>query len=306
MDLEKKSSNQSLHQLIFYRLSQFIGFLVGAKIYLVLVLVFALYVSTFFLFNQEESLRFLIFDFKIHLIIFCLVLTIIAGSIINQFYDREKDVVIRPFRAKLQRFLKQKYFLYAYLFLNIFSLGISVIISWRVFIFLLIYQFLMWFYSHKLSKILIVNNLTFVALSLYPFFGMMVYSKTFSYKLILMAVFLFLMLWVIDVIKDTKSKNADKIFGYDTIPNSFSVKTTKIILTVVLIVIYLISMILINNKGLHSVMSYYFAASLIFLILIIQLIIKDFKHSYFFALNFMRLWLFIGIIAMLLNGILLR
>ena len=52
-------------------------------------------------------------------------LSIAAGGIINRFYDKEKDEVEKPFRSRLQSFLKEKYFLYSYVILNVFSLGIS-------------------------------------------------------------------------------------------------------------------------------------------------------------------------------------
>lgn len=155
---------------ILYRISQFVGLLLGARIFMLILFAFTLYVSTFFLFNQEESLRAFVFDYKVHGIIFCSLLSIAAGGIINQFYDLEKDRLQKPFRTKLQSFLKQKYYLYSYIALNAISLGIAYVLSPRIFVFFLVYQFLMWFYSHKLSKILIVNNITFVSLTLYPFF----------------------------------------------------------------------------------------------------------------------------------------
>ena len=125
---------------ILYRISQLIGFLLGARFFVTVLLTCALYVSTFFLFNQEENLRNFVFDFKVHGIIFCAVLSILAGGIINQFYDREKDQLTKPFRTRLQSFFKQKYFLYAYLLLNLFSLTIAFLISPRVFFFFLIYR----------------------------------------------------------------------------------------------------------------------------------------------------------------------
>jgi len=288
---------------VLYRLSQFVGFLVGARIFVVLILAFALYVSTFFLFNQEESLRTFVFDFKVHGIIFCTLLSIVAGGIINQFYDREKDKITKPFRTKIQSFLKQKYFLYVYLSLNLVSLGISWMISPRVFVYLLIYQFGMWFYSHKLSKILIVNNLTFVSLTLYPFFGMLVYYRTFSVKILLMAAFLFLILLIIDILKDTLTKNADKVFGYTTIPNFFGSKVSEIVLIILQIFLYLLSMILVNIKGLHSINAYYFASGIFIIILSIYLVLNRSRNYNFLALNLLRLWVFIGIISMLLDGI---
>ena len=291
---------------ILYRISQLTGFLLGARVFVGLLLTFALYVSTFFLFNQEESLRNFVFDFKVHGIIFCTVLSIFAGGIINQFYDREKDQLTKPFRTRIQNFLKQKYFLYAYLTLNILSLGIAYFISTRVFIFFLIYQFFMWFYSHKLSKILIINNLIFVSLTLYPFFGMMVYYHTFSVKVFLMAIFIFLILLIIDLTKDLLTKNADKIFSYQTIPNVFGNRISKAIMVTLLILLYLVSMILVNKTGIHNILNLYFVSGLLVIILCIYLLLNSIKKSNFIVLNILRIWVFIGIIAMLFDGIIKR
>lgn len=291
---------------LFYRISQLIGFLLGARVFVALMLTFALYVSTFFLFNREESLRNFVFDFRVHGIIFCTVLSILAGGIINQFYDREKDQLTKPFRTRIQKFLRQKYFLYAYITLNLLSLGIAFLISPRVFFFFLIYQFFMWFYSHKLSKILIVNNLTFVALTVYPFFGMWIYYKTFSAKIFLMAVFLFVILLMIDIIKDFLTKNADKIFGYTTIPNRFGNTVATFILGILSISLIVISMLIISKVGLHNIMNLYFAAGLFVLIFALYLLLNPYKKSNFFVLNILRIWVFMGIIAMLMDGIIKR
>ena len=305
MNSEKEpfQSKDYLSKSLFYRFSQFVGFLLGARFFVAALLTFALYVSTFFLFNQDESFRNFVFDFKVHGIIFCTVLTILAGGIINQFYDLEKDHVVKPFRTRLQSFIKQKYFLYAYLALSAVSLGIAWMISHNVFVFFVIYQFFMWFYSHKLSRILILNNLTFVSLTLYPFFGMMVYYETFSKKVFLMAVFLFLILLCIDIVKDTLTRSVDKAFGYTTIPNYFKTGNTKIILTSLLIITMVVSMKIITKTGISGFMAYYFAGGLFVMIVCIYLLINASRRSNFFTLNILRFWVFVGIIAMLLNGI---
>ena len=244
MNSEKETfqSKKYISKSLYYRFSQFVGFLLGARFFVAALLTFALYVSTFFLFNQEESFRNFVFDFKVHGIIFCTVLTILAGGIINQFYDLEKAHIVKPFRTRIQSFIKQKYFLYAYLGLSAISLGVAWMISHNVFIFFVVYQFFMWLYSHKLSRILILNNLTFVSLTLYPFFGMMVYYETFSKKVFLMAVFLFLILLCIDIVKDTLTRSVDKAFGYTTIPNYFKSRNTKIILISLLLITMAVSM----------------------------------------------------------------
>jgi len=305
MNSEKETfqSKNYLSKSLFYRFSQFVGFLLGARFFVAALLTFALYVSTFFLFNQDESFSKFVFDFKVHGIIFCTVLTILAGGIINQFYDLEKDHVVKPFRTRVQSFIKQKYFLYAYLALSAISLGVAWMISHNVFVFFVVYQFFMWFYSHKLSRILILNNLTFVSLTLYPFFGMMVYYETFSKKVFLMAVFLFLILLCIDIVKDTLTRSVDKTFGYTTIPNYFKSRNTKIILTSLLIVTMVVSMKIITKTGITGFMAYYFAGGLFVMIVCIYFLLKASRRSNFFTLNILRFWVFVGIIAMLLNGI---
>lgn len=305
MGSEKESFQHKnyIQKSLFYRFSQFVGFLLGARFFVAALLTFALYVSTFFLFNQEESFRKFVFDFRVHGIIFCTVLSILAGGIINQFYDFEKDHIVKPFRTRVQSFIKQKYFLYAYLALTVISLGVASFISYRVLIFFVVYQFFMWFYSHKLSRILILNNLTFVSLTLYPFFGMMVYYQTFSRKIFLMAIFLFLILLCIDIVKDTLTKSVDKSFGYTTIPNYFKSKNTKIILISLLMLTMAVSMKLIMKTGISGFMSYYFIGGLFMMIICIYLLLNSSRRAKFFTLNILRFWVFIGIIAMLLNGI---
>ncbi|MCS3528821.1 UbiA family prenyltransferase [Chryseobacterium sp. JUb7] len=305
MNSEKESFQQKdyIQKSLFYRFSQFVGFLLGARFFVAILLTFALYVSTFFLFNQDESFRKFVFDFKVHGIIFCTVLTILAGGIINQFYDFEKDHIVKPFRTRIQSFIKQKYFLYAYLGLSIISLSVAWLISHKVFVFFVIYQFFMWFYSHKLSRILIVNNLTFVSLTLYPFFGMMVYYETFSKKVLLMAIFLFLILLCIDIVKDSLTKSVDKAFGYTTIPNYFKSKNYKGIIIFLLIVTMAVSMKLIMRTGITGFMAYYFTGGMFVLIVCIYLLLNASRKSNFLTLNILRLWVFVGIIAMLLNGL---
>ncbi|SHJ90182.1 UbiA family prenyltransferase [Epilithonimonas mollis] len=286
-----------------YRISQLMGFLLGARFFVAVLLTFALYVSTFFLFNREESFRNFVFDYKVHFIIVCSVFSILAGGIINRFYDKEKDQLTQPFRSRLQSFLKEKYFLIAYVLLNTLSLGMAFFVSHRVFVFFLIYQFLMWFYSHKLSKIIVINNVTFVALTLYPFFGMLIYYQTFSLKILFLAIFLFLMLFIIDVIKDTLTKNADRMFGYDTIANRIGFRNTRSILLILLMITLTISVILSVGIGFRNIMSWYFLITIIVIITTVFMLFRNQKNDKFKSLNLLRLWIFFGILAMLLDGI---
>ena len=116
-----------------------------------------------------------------------------------------------------------------------------------------------------------------------------------------MAIFLFLILLVIDIVKDFLTKNADKIFGYSTIPNQFGNKIATFILAFLSVTLLLISMLIIRKLGIHNMMNIYFAAGLFVLIFIIYLLLNPYRKSNFFVLNILRIWVFIGIISMLLD-----
>ena len=118
-----------------------------------------------------------------------------------------------------------------------------------------------------------------------------------------MSFFIFLMLLIIDVIKDTLTKNADKVFGYDTIPNYFSSTASRTVIVILLILAQISSGLIILKMGLTSIMSYYFAASIFIQIISVFLVLNKTKYSKFANLNMLRIWIFIGIISMLANGI---
>lgn len=293
-----------LKKSIYYRVSQLVSLLLGARIFVLIFFAFALYISTFFLFSQEESLRKFVFDYKIHGIIFCSILSIAAGGIINFFYDWEKDKIQKPFRTRLQSFLKQKYFLYSYIILNIISLGIAAFLSYRILIFFLIYQFFIWFYSHKLSKVLIINNISYVLLSLYPFFGMLVYHQHFSGKLFFMALYLFVLLMIIDVVKDIITHRVDLFFRYNTLPNAIGIPKTRWILIVLLLICSGMSYQIINEMGWVVFLSkYYFSSVFLFLSSIFLLIFYRYRRM-FLLINLLKIWVLVGVIFMLLNGVL--
>ncbi len=288
---------------LMYRVSQLVSLLIGARIFMLFLFLFALYVSTFFIINQEETLKQFVFDYKIHGIIFCSVLSIASGGLINQFYDLEKDKIQKPFVTKLQGFLKQKYFLYSYVIFNAVSLGIAYLLSERIFIFFLCYQFMMWFYSHKLSKIVVVNNLSFVGLTLYPFFGMLVYYQHFSLNLFLMASFLFLILLVVDVVKDFLTLRPDALFDYQTLPLQLGIRRSSGVVAGLLVLTSLSALAIVLRFGTLSFLTIYFSMSVLILLFAFFRVLKFRFNRVPLLLNGLRIWIFIGVVFMLANGV---
>lgn len=285
-------------------IKKIIGFLFGARFFSVAVLYFALYVATIFIFNSSESLRQFAFDFRAHAILLSALLSVTAGSLINQFYDQEKDRLIRPLRTRLQSFVRQSTFLYAYLFLSGAGLVIAAFLSWKIFLFFLVYQVLIWAYSHRLSRTLIVNNLMFTALTLYPFLSMVLYYQAFSLLVIALAVFLFLILLMMDIMKDVTTRRADMLLGYNTIPDVFGIKRTFIVLNCLTLLLSFFSLWLALGASYLQIMQLYFGISAV---VFLSFFIKDEKNKILKIpkrLFFLKIWIFLGILAMLADGLL--
>lgn len=287
-----------MKNFMLYRALQLISLLFGIRFLVLIFLTLALYVSTFFFVSKEELGK-VIFDIRIHGIVLGSVMSIAAGGLINQFYDEEKDKIVKPFRSQFLQFFKQKYFLYFYLILNFLSLGVSLFLSWQIFFFFLIYQFLIWFYSHKLSKKLIINNLFYVLLSLYPFFGILVYYRHFSVEILSIAVFLLLLMLKIDIVKDLMTREGDRILGYHTLPIIFGISKTRCIIQILLILNILNGLLIFFTHGI-DLDSCYFGLSVVFFIMIGLLLGKN--NDYLVS-GLLKFWVFIGLLFIFFNGI---
>ncbi len=118
-----------------------------------------------------------------------------------------------------------------------------------------------------------------------------------------MAIFLFLILLCIDIVKDTLTKRADKAFGYKTIATVYNDKTAKSIIIFLIILTMMISMKLIAKTGISGFSFLLFSAGLFIMIFCIYFLLNNSKRGNFITINILRFWVFVGIIAMLLNGI---
>ena len=259
----------------------------------------ALYLSSFFIFSTTDNIYENFRDLKLHGIIFSALLSIASGFIMNHFYDEEKDFVNKPIRSYLSSFISKQTYLILYLMMNILSIGIAFILSFRIGVFFIIYQFLLWLYSHKLSKIVVIKNFTRVFLVLFPFIALIFYFHKLNLKIILFASLLSLLLLIKDVLKDIRFHATDAIFNYSSIPNVFGIKIARYILLFLFIFSLFISFYLSNYKQIGDMIWYFRISNIIFVIGLILTILN--KKIYFIILEWIfKIWIFLGILSIVL------
>ena len=281
---------------IFFK---FLSIFSVVRIYNILIIVLAQYLTSIFILSDKKLFD-VIFDFNLFLLILCSSLSIASGYIINNFYDQKKDIINKPIKSKIDDVVKKSTKLYFYFFLNFVVIFFASIISLRAIIFFSVYIFFLWFYSHKLKRLLFLGNLFYSLLTITPFFAILLYYKNIDLIIAAYALFLFFILLLKDITKDLKNLVGDFTENYQTIPVAFGEDFSRIIISL----ITFINVILIINLFINfsdGYMNIYYGISLILLLIFTIKLYKSKKVSDYLELhNILRLIIGLGVFSIIL------
>jgi 4-hydroxybenzoate polyprenyltransferase len=264
------------------------------------VIVLAQYLSAIFILAPEKRALWVLLDFNLFIIVIVSCLTIASGYIINNFYDSKKDLINRPNKSKLDRLVSQKTKLNVYFSLNFIVVILAFFVSFRAVLFFSAYIFLIWFYSHKLKKIVFVGNLTASLLAVLPFFAILLYYKNLYPQIFAHATFLYLLILIREMIKDLENIKGDIANDYRTIPVLFGESVSKKIITFLTVstIIPVYFLVDIYEVG---YMDIYFYVSLIVLIFFLNLLWKaNEKSSYLVLHNILKFLVVSGVFCIVL------
>jgi 4-hydroxybenzoate polyprenyltransferase len=264
------------------------------------IIALAQYLSAIFILAPEKRALSVLLDFNLFIIVIVSSLTIASGYIINNFYDSEKDLINRPNKSQLDRLVSQKTKLKVYFSVNFIVFLLSFFVSFRAVLFFSADIFMIWFYSHKLKKIVVIGNLTASFLAVLPFFAILLYYKNLYPQIFAHATYLFLLLLIREMIKDLENIKGDVANNYQTIPVLFGENFSKKIISVLTVstIIPIYFLIEIFEVG---YMDIYFYVSLIVLIFFIQKLWKsETKTDYLMLHNILKFLVVSGVFCIVL------
>ncbi len=271
--------------------------------YNILILVVAQYLTSIYILAHDKSLREVLFDLNLLMLVLASAFSIAAGYIINNFYDSEKDLINRPEKSRLDRLVSQNTKLSFYFVLNFLAVICAAYVSFRAVIFFSLYIFGIWFYSHKLKRLPIIGNLTSAILTIIPFFAVFIYYKNFETVIFVHALFLFLLIAMRELTKDLENIKGDLAANYRTIPIVYGEKASKTMLTILALLTLVPTYFLIYYFQIGR-MTYFFYLSTILLILFIVFIWKSQKRSHFLILhNLLKFIIVAGVFSIVLIDI---
>ena len=270
------------------------------RVYNIIAIVIAQYLTSIFILGHQKDTLEVILDPYLFVIILCSSIAIASGYIINNFYDYEKDIINRPIRSSIDKSIRKRTKLTLYFSLNSLCICLSLLISIRAAIFFLVYILTLWFYSHKLKKILIVGNIFSAVLTIAPFFAIFLYYKNFELIIIIYALFLFFIILAKDIIKDLENLKGDFTLNYQTIAVVHGEKFSKVSISIIILISYINVINLILNFDIGLMFYYYYLCLFILAYILFILWKSRTKKEYLIIHNIMRALIILGIISIVL------
>lgn len=279
-----------------YFIKQSISFFALVRVQNVVMLSLAFILTAKYFFVPHITFKDLFTDIYFVFLLLATTLSIASGYIINSFYDFKKDLINRPEKTIIEQELAVNKKLYLYFLFNFLAVIIAGFISWRAALFFSSYIFLIWLYSHKIVHYALVSNIMSSILSIFPFFGIFLYFKKFEPFIFVLAVFLFLLLFVKDLLKDFITIKGDFAQGNKSLPIILGEKKAKkILLWVSLLLLPIIYYLCVFDQ--LFLMKYYFVLFIIVYYTGLVLFIKkpSFKVYYFY--NLIKFLIILGIFS---------
>jgi len=268
--------------------------------YNILIIIIAQYLTSIYILAPQLSIKEILFDFNLFIIVLASATAIASGYIINNFYDSEKDLINRPNKSILDRLVGRRTKLNFYFILNFLSLVSALFVSYKAALFFFLFIFGIWFYSHKLKKYPFIGNLVAATLAVIPLFAVFIYYKNFDLVIFVHATFLFIIISMRELVKDLENLKGDLLQNYRTIPVIYGSLVSKKILTFLSILALLPTYLLIVKFDIGA-MDFYFLGSIIALLIFVILLWKSNKKLHYLVLhNILKFIVVIGVFCIFL------
>jgi 4-hydroxybenzoate polyprenyltransferase len=271
--------------------------------YNILVIVIAQYLASVYILAHDKTLKAVLFDLNLLMLVLASAATIAAGYIINNFYDSEKDLINRPNKSKLDRLVSQNTKLSFYFVLNFSAVVMASYVSFNAVLFFSVYIFGIWFYSHKLKKLPFIGNLTSAILTITPFFAIFLYYRNFESVIFVHAIFLFLMISMRELTKDLENMKGDLLLDYKTIPVVYGEKVSKLMLTILVLLTSIPVYLLLNQYDVGHMYLFFYLSLVLLLIFLLLLWKSKTKIHYLILHNILKFIILAGVFCIVLINV---
>ncbi len=209
------------------------------------------YATRILLIGPRKDWLEIIKDPDLFLISLSTVIIAAAGYVINDYFDIKIDIVNKPDRVVVGRYLKRRWAMGAHQFFNVMGAAIGLLVSISIFLINVFSITLLWFYSERFKRLPFIGNFI---VSLLTGFSLLI--LTFHYPenqrlVVIYAIFSFFISLIREIVKDMEDIKGDAAHGCKTLPILWGIRKTKyflftLILSFILLLFLLASVL--ENK----------------------------------------------------------
>ncbi|MFD2512988.1 geranylgeranylglycerol-phosphate geranylgeranyltransferase [Pontibacter locisalis] len=236
------------------------------------------------------------------LLTFATVCIAAAGYIINDYYDVKIDAINRPDRILVGRAIRRRRAMFAHIILSLIGIAIGFWLSVPVGLINVGAVLLLWGYSARLKKMLLIGNVVVALLSASMLLVVAVQADKLNKITLSYALFALLISLIREIIKDMEDVKGDASFDCRTLPIVAGLRNTKLVLYPIIGIFQAFLIVVI----LHPRTAIIFDAYMLLLVmlpsvwLVIKLMRADRKRDFTFLSNLNKFIMLTGILSMLL------
>ena len=225
-----------------------------------------------------------------------------AGYIINDYYDIKIDAINKPKRLVVGKSINRRQAILAHLLLTGIGIIVGVILNWRVGLINLGAALLLWGYSARFKKKLLIGNVVISILSATMLLVVAVNIGSDNKAVWAYALFAFIISLIREIIKDMEDIKGDASFDCRTLPIVVGIPGSKWVLYALLLLFYIIVIAAVVYRQEDP----FFGVYMLFFILLpgafmVSLLLKADRRRDFSRLSrWCKGLMFMGILSMLL------
>ena len=248
--------------------------------------------------SRHDWLRILT-DPTIWLLSFSTVCIAAAGYIINDYFDIKIDLVNKPQRVVIGRYLTRRVAIGIHQILSVVGCLTGLYLSKWVGVLDVVSVSLLWFYSARLKREPFIGNVVIALLTAFSLLVLAVYYRQNADIILIYALFSFGISVVREVIKDMQDVRGDARFGCRTLPIIWGLRRTKYLLYVLIASFIMTLFLVADDLGNQHL-------AVIFLLLLVpltwltyRLVYADKRRDFGYLSSLCKIIMLIGILSMI-------
>jgi 4-hydroxybenzoate polyprenyltransferase len=201
-----------------------------------LIVAITQYLTRILLIGPRSEWRHIISDPKLFVLSLSTVCIAAAGYIINDYFDIKIDIVNKPERVVVGRYLKRRWAMGAHQVLNVFGAALGLLVGIWVFLVNVFSITLLWFYSERYKRAPFIGNLIVSLLTGFSFLILTLPYPANRRLVFIYAVFSFFISLIREIVKDMEDIRGDEAHGCRTLPIIWGIRKTKYFLYGIIVV----------------------------------------------------------------------